>query len=96
MTGTFDSWSKSVKLDKVGDGFAKTVSLADASKKIYYKVRLPSLCRTALARVVCLIPRPHSKLRAVSSAPFVPFSLSVVSSVSGTGELQAISSRKAQ
>jgi Glycogen recognition site of AMP-activated protein kinase len=40
VTGTFDNWSKSQKLEKVGDSFEKTVTLPDASKKIYYKVRL--------------------------------------------------------
>ena len=40
MTGTFDDWSKSVQLEKVGDVFQKTVELKDASKKIYYKVRI--------------------------------------------------------
>ena len=39
VTGTFDDWTKSVKLDKKGDVFEKTVNLKDASKKIYYKVR---------------------------------------------------------
>lgn len=39
VTGTFDDWTKSVKLDKKGDVFEKTVDLKDASKKIYYKVR---------------------------------------------------------
>lgn len=37
VTGTFDDWTKSVKLDKKGDVFEKTVDLKDASKKIYYK-----------------------------------------------------------
>lgn len=37
VTGTFDNWSKSEKLEKVGDGFQKTVKLPD-SEKIYYKV----------------------------------------------------------
>ncbi len=39
VTGTFDNWSKSAKLEKVGDGFEKTVTLPDASEKIFYKVR---------------------------------------------------------
>lgn len=39
MTGTFDGWTKSVKLNKEGDVFTKTVDLKDASQKIYYKVR---------------------------------------------------------
>lgn len=37
VTGTFDDWSKSAKLDKKGDGFEKTVTLSDASEKILYK-----------------------------------------------------------
>ncbi|EFQ28248.1 hypothetical protein CGRA01v4_11862 [Colletotrichum graminicola] len=37
VTGTFDNWTKSEKLDKVGNSFEKTVSLPDASQKIYYK-----------------------------------------------------------
>ncbi|CAH0004729.1 unnamed protein product [Clonostachys byssicola] len=37
VTGTFDNWTKSVKLEKDGDVFQKTVELEDASKKIYYK-----------------------------------------------------------
>lgn len=39
VTGTFDNWTKSEKLDKKGDGFEKSVTLPDASQKIYYKVR---------------------------------------------------------
>ncbi len=39
VTGTFDNWSKSEQLEKVGDVFEKKVILADASEKIYYKVR---------------------------------------------------------
>ncbi len=38
VTGDFDSWKQSAKLDKVGDVFEKTVALPDLSKKIYYKV----------------------------------------------------------
>ncbi|KZL65014.1 hypothetical protein CI238_04654 [Colletotrichum incanum] len=37
VTGTFDNWTKSEKLDKVGNSFEKTVVLPDASQKIYYK-----------------------------------------------------------
>ncbi|KAK2019064.1 hypothetical protein LZ32DRAFT_653248 [Colletotrichum eremochloae] len=37
VTGTFDNWTKSEKLEKVGDSFEKTVTLPDASQKIYYK-----------------------------------------------------------
>ena len=38
MTGTFDGWSKSEQLDKVGDYFEKTVTLPDFTEKVYYKV----------------------------------------------------------
>jgi hypothetical protein len=39
VTGTFDKWSKSEKLERIGSVFEKTVALPDASEKIYYKVR---------------------------------------------------------
>ncbi|KAK4965209.1 hypothetical protein LTR28_003522 [Elasticomyces elasticus] len=39
VTGTFDNWSKSVKLDKKGDTFEKLVNLPSADAKILYKVR---------------------------------------------------------
>lgn len=39
MTGTFDNWSKSEKLEKKGDLFIKDVTLSNADEKIYYKVR---------------------------------------------------------
>lgn len=38
VTGTFDDWSKSEKLDKVDDAFERTVTLPDASEPILYKV----------------------------------------------------------
>ncbi|OTB16683.1 carbohydrate-binding module family 48 protein [Daldinia sp. EC12] len=37
VTGTFDDWNKTEKLEKVGDHFEKAVTLPDASSKIYYK-----------------------------------------------------------
>ncbi|KAI0885703.1 carbohydrate-binding module family 48 protein [Annulohypoxylon maeteangense] len=37
VTGTFDDWKKTEKLEKIDDRFEKTVTLQDASKKIYYK-----------------------------------------------------------
>ncbi|TKW51030.1 hypothetical protein CTA1_3941 [Colletotrichum tanaceti] len=37
VTGTFDNWTKSEKLDKIGNSFEKTVNLPNASEKIYYK-----------------------------------------------------------
>ena len=38
VTGTFDNWAKTEKLDPVGTGFEKTVTLPDSSAKILYKV----------------------------------------------------------
>lgn len=38
MTGTFDNWTKSERLDRVGDVFLKTVTLPQSSDKIFYKV----------------------------------------------------------
>ncbi|XXH03485.1 hypothetical protein Hte_009890 [Hypoxylon texense] len=37
VTGTFDEWKKTEKLEKVGEHFEKAVTLKDASAKIYYK-----------------------------------------------------------
>ncbi|CEI66772.1 unnamed protein product [Fusarium venenatum] len=37
VTGTFDNWTKSVKLEKEGDVFSKTVDLKEPEGKIYYK-----------------------------------------------------------
>lgn len=39
VTGTFDDWQKSEKLEKNGDVFSKDVTLKSADEKIYYKVR---------------------------------------------------------
>jgi hypothetical protein len=41
VTGTFDGWKKTELLEKVGDSFEKTVTLADTTEKILYKVRSP-------------------------------------------------------
>lgn len=38
MTGTFDNWTKSEQLEKVGDVFQKTIKISDGSKKVHYKV----------------------------------------------------------
>ncbi|KAI0179192.1 carbohydrate-binding module family 48 protein [Hypoxylon sp. FL1284] len=37
VTGTFDEWKKTEKLEKVGEHFEKAVTLKDAPEKIYYK-----------------------------------------------------------
>ncbi len=42
MTGTFDNWSKTEKLNRSGSGFEKTVSLPEQKEKILYKVRRDS------------------------------------------------------
>jgi hypothetical protein len=42
VTGTFDDWGKTEKLEKVGDVFEKEVTLPSADEKYYYKVRVPS------------------------------------------------------
>lgn len=54
MTGTFDDWKKTEKLEKVGGHFEKAVALKDASAKIYYKVRRIS-SRPTLVIFNCLI-----------------------------------------
>ncbi|KXH49342.1 hypothetical protein CNYM01_05198 [Colletotrichum nymphaeae SA-01] len=68
VTGTFDNWTKSEKLEKVGSSFEKTVTLADASQKIYYKVppntahtpgynpRHPGYTRTSTTKVTTTQP----------------------------------------
>jgi hypothetical protein len=40
VTGTFDNWGKTVKLDKKDTVFEKTVNLPKADEKILYKVRM--------------------------------------------------------
>ncbi|KAK3305372.1 uncharacterized protein B0T15DRAFT_397350 [Chaetomium strumarium] len=37
VTGTFDNWTKSQQLERVGQIFQKTVTLPESSDKIYYK-----------------------------------------------------------
>ena len=56
VTGTFDDWGKTVKLDRVGDIFSKTVSLP-AKEKIQYKA-----CNSLLF--------PPSRLTLLSFWPF--------------------------
>lgn len=40
MTGTFDNWEKTEKLNKLGDHFEKNVTLRSADERYYYKVCL--------------------------------------------------------
>ena len=39
VTGTFDDWAKSVKLENKGEHFEKLVELPLSNEKIFYKVR---------------------------------------------------------
>jgi len=39
VTGTFDDWAKSVKLERKGDRFEKLLDLSLTEEKIFYKVR---------------------------------------------------------
>jgi len=57
VTGTFDDWAKTEKLEKVDAGhFEKVVQLNKVDEKILYKV-----CDTAsLTPVVMLLPQLHS------------------------------------
>ena len=44
VTGTFDDWAKSVKLEKKGDGFEKLVELPPSEDRILYKVGIFPRC----------------------------------------------------
>jgi hypothetical protein len=39
VTGTFDDWGKTERLEPTDHGFEKEVSLPFSKEKIYYKVR---------------------------------------------------------
>lgn len=58
MTGTFDNWSKSEQMEKVGDKFEKSVELPDTSERIYYKVgtQKPRLVSSYLYLRACNLP----------------------------------------
>ena len=43
MTGTFDDWGKTVRLEKKGDRFERRVELSGAETPVIYKVRLSLL-----------------------------------------------------
>jgi hypothetical protein len=59
VTGTFDNWTKSVKLEKQGDVFQKTVDLTipTDTNKIQYKVGDSSLQCRVLSQLSRLRPR---------------------------------------
>ena len=58
MTGSFDNWTKSVKLEKQGDIFQKTVDLTipTDAQKIQYKVGHSLLHRRVLSQLYRLRP----------------------------------------
>lgn len=76
MTGTFDGWSKSEQLDKVGDHFEKTVTLPDFSEKVYYKVGDDSVWSS-------------SQMPTIPYSP-IPFAPAVVLLSAGPAALQAL------
>jgi hypothetical protein len=56
VTGTFDNWTKSERLELVGKVFEKTVTLPESSDKIFYKVG--DLSHSA--PLLCQVPQtPH-------------------------------------
>jgi hypothetical protein len=65
VTGTFDNWSKSEKLERVGDGFSKDVTLSNADEKIYYKV-------SAIDGFSHVNPRCSNRLRPSSFQAIIP------------------------
>jgi Glycogen recognition site of AMP-activated protein kinase len=48
VTGTFDDWGMTEKLNKVGNTFEKEVTLPDAGEAIFYKVRRGQALRSFL------------------------------------------------
>jgi hypothetical protein len=50
VTGDFDNWSKSIKLEKKGDSFHKTVTIHGEENRIHYKVSA-STCGTKCTRL---------------------------------------------
>ena len=50
VTGTFDDWAKSVKLENKGEHFEKLVELPLSNEKIFYKVLLSQVCAFGIRR----------------------------------------------
>lgn len=48
VTGTFDDWGKTIRLEKKGDVFEKEVPLSPTEEKLHYKVREALLERVLL------------------------------------------------
>jgi hypothetical protein len=68
VTGTFDNWTKTEQLEKVGQIFQKTVTLPESSDKIYYKVGdIVSFClshRVWVSPGACVFTWAHTTLSA--------------------------------
>lgn len=67
VTGTFDDWGKSEKLNKVGDTFEKEVRLPDASVKILYKV-----CQAQAAQLPIVPRKKHAETASICMIPMLP------------------------
>lgn len=65
VTGTFDDWGKSVKLEKEAGGFVKRVDLP-LGEKIYYKVGMPfsftTISLESLLHQTSTVPVSHNPL----------------------------------
>lgn len=67
VTGTFDDWGRTVKLDKRGAIHEKLVELR-ASEKIYYKVWSPISIAASMHQIPrCLLPHVFVSGRSVAS-----------------------------
>ncbi|KAF4201570.1 hypothetical protein CNMCM8927_001359 [Aspergillus lentulus] len=63
VTGSFDDWGKTVKLDRNGDVFTKEVQLPSADEKVHYKTSLDNRITIAWIFSVCLrFPIPSMTL----------------------------------
>lgn len=54
VTGDFDNWSKSIKLDKNGDSFHKTVTIPGEESRIHYKVSTTAAFGIKCTRLISL------------------------------------------
>lgn len=74
MTGTFDDWAKSIRLDRKKENlFEKVVQLPQTKENIYYKVgistRFPSFC-SMNSRFI--FPRMHLSSLSATSVELLP------------------------
>ena len=72
VTGTFDNWSKSERLEKVDGVWQKTVILPERAEKFYYKVGAASLLLSSIIN----LPSLHGqRLEGISGRAAVVWSL---------------------